>query len=469
MTEYYKTLGLTSNATLEEVKIAYRKLSKKFHPDVNNGDKYFEERFKEIQHAYEKIISEKTKVNSNFSQTESGEKQSENKTDKPNDYNDQQKKDLTRKSNYLKIFIPVFIIILIAIFKILFQKSISENANEDLINTYENPYSNKTSNENEISVHKDLGEVIVWDTHKIENFTFSLPSNFYLERNLSNYYKKVYIEDKGTLGLTIDIANLPNENENSTISEMIPNLNDFGNSINLDNKRHFDDFKLINTKYSYLGNIEAVEVSQSSTKVSGKNVTMFVKTYFVISNPYYYSFTLTYPINSFSSESIVNKIETSFSFPKVVEKNNYIENEKPDKLNEIKNVKRPNVLDTKKWILDKFIAYGNPDFTYKIVDWDLIILTTNNPKTAIEYTIPLCNLNIYINSSHTFSSERITFSTKKGKIKIDRDWKGFPHYESSFDFEFRFSSEDNLINRLNDALDNLEYYCPKEISSKETF
>ena len=73
---------------------------------------------------------------------------------------------------------------------------------------------------------------------------------------------------------------------------------------------------------------------------------------------------------------------------KKVEKNNAIEIEKVDKGKEMKNKNRPSIFDTKKWILDKFKAYGNPDFIYKIVDWDLIIVTTNNPKTSIEYTIP---------------------------------------------------------------------------------
>jgi len=49
MTNCYKVLGVKDFASPEEIKIAYRKLCKKFHPDVNDGDKFFEERFKEIQ------------------------------------------------------------------------------------------------------------------------------------------------------------------------------------------------------------------------------------------------------------------------------------------------------------------------------------------------------------------------------------------------------------------------------------
>lgn len=50
---YYQVLGVESTATSDEIKKAYRKLSKKFHPDVNGGDPYFENLFKQIQQAYE--------------------------------------------------------------------------------------------------------------------------------------------------------------------------------------------------------------------------------------------------------------------------------------------------------------------------------------------------------------------------------------------------------------------------------
>ncbi len=51
--DYYKILGVSRNATEEEIKIAYRKLALKYHPDRNPGDKVAEEKFKEINEAYE--------------------------------------------------------------------------------------------------------------------------------------------------------------------------------------------------------------------------------------------------------------------------------------------------------------------------------------------------------------------------------------------------------------------------------
>src|ERR1700688_2556853 len=51
--DYYSTLGVAKTATEKEVKQAFRRLARKHHPDVNPGDKSAEEKFKEINEAYE--------------------------------------------------------------------------------------------------------------------------------------------------------------------------------------------------------------------------------------------------------------------------------------------------------------------------------------------------------------------------------------------------------------------------------
>ena len=68
MKNHYQTLGIKRDASNDDIKKAYRKLVLKFHPDKNDGDKFFEERFKEIQEAYE-ILSDpykKGKYDSNY-------------------------------------------------------------------------------------------------------------------------------------------------------------------------------------------------------------------------------------------------------------------------------------------------------------------------------------------------------------------------------------------------------------------
>ncbi len=51
--DYYKILGLTKGASDSEIKAAYRKLAKKYHPDMNPGNKSAEQHFKEVGEAYQ--------------------------------------------------------------------------------------------------------------------------------------------------------------------------------------------------------------------------------------------------------------------------------------------------------------------------------------------------------------------------------------------------------------------------------
>jgi molecular chaperone DnaJ len=58
--DYYKTLGVGKNASDEEIKKAYRKLARQYHPDRNQGDKKAEERFKQISQAHD-VLSDSDK------------------------------------------------------------------------------------------------------------------------------------------------------------------------------------------------------------------------------------------------------------------------------------------------------------------------------------------------------------------------------------------------------------------------
>ncbi len=60
MTDYYQMLGVGPNATLEEIKSAYRQLALKYHPDRNPGDKVAEEEFKRVSEAYQ-VLSDPEK------------------------------------------------------------------------------------------------------------------------------------------------------------------------------------------------------------------------------------------------------------------------------------------------------------------------------------------------------------------------------------------------------------------------
>ncbi|MDY6971480.1 MAG: DnaJ domain-containing protein [Thermodesulfobacteriota bacterium] len=64
--DYYRTLGLTLEASAQDIKKAYRRLAKQYHPDRNRGNSKSEERLKEINEAYQILGDEENRKRYNM-------------------------------------------------------------------------------------------------------------------------------------------------------------------------------------------------------------------------------------------------------------------------------------------------------------------------------------------------------------------------------------------------------------------
>ena len=154
-----------------------------------------------------------------------------------------------------------------------------------------------------------------WVEKKYQNFSYSIPESMKLFKNLSNEKQQVFVDEDNNIGITISHSILPNGNENETIRTLIGNnQREFALGVNDEQIKNFADFRLIDYSFDKLGNIDSFLVTQKSTQLSGKNISMIMKSYFVISSPNYYSISLSYPENSVDNEEVIKRIVESFIF-----------------------------------------------------------------------------------------------------------------------------------------------------------
>ncbi len=220
-------------------------------------------------------------------------------------------------SNNSKLFIIIIIVIFGVIISMIFQSNKREYfENKKNVQMEYIPSNSQSSIDIDTTVKKNVKEETVWLNKINIDYSFKLPENFIQNDDLTNDNFYLYVDKDLYLSLSITSNNLDVGNQDMEIEQFADKLPEFAQNFNSNNKKNFDDFKLIDYEMSKIGNTNAIKITQSSRKVSGKNIEMKVVSYNLIAKPKYYDITYSYPKDSIKYDSIFKKIEESFEFKK---------------------------------------------------------------------------------------------------------------------------------------------------------
>ncbi|SHH92851.1 hypothetical protein SAMN05444671_4332 [Flavobacterium sp. CF108] len=266
--------------------------------------------------------------------------------------NDQIRTEGGKENNYGPYLLGI--IILGGILVNIYFKNNHRSTNTESIVSDPYPISQPTITKTEIK--KEIPKEILWSQKSFGNTEFQLPENMFFKESLSNSESQVYIDDSQYLSLTITGKFLDEESKDKRIDDFSENLKAFAESFNENNRRNFDDFKLENYEITSFGNVRAIKIQQTSSKVSGKNIEILVTSYEVIANPYYYDITFSYPKDSVKFIDTFEKISKLFVFTKLPN-NNQVEMETSADLG-------PGYYVVVSNLIDKIYFYDKPDDTF---------------------------------------------------------------------------------------------------------
>jgi len=122
MKDFYKVLGVSADASFPQIRAAYRTLSKKYHPDLNQGDVQYEEKFKDILQAYSVLKDPYKRKKFDISLQNSQQKaENINKLRPPKParktsyYTSSEKKNMLRRDIYMSGGVILFLITIITV------------------------------------------------------------------------------------------------------------------------------------------------------------------------------------------------------------------------------------------------------------------------------------------------------------------------------------------------------------------
>lgn len=254
--------------------------------------------------------------------------------------------------------IPRFILILLLlgffIGGFFFNTSSSSNVGNEIVPVEEPIYAPEIIDS--AATVAEFPKEIKWINKDFANTIFQIPENLVFQESLSSNNSKLYIDFNSNISMSIVYDLLNDEMSEKTIDDFADNISILANNINEENKRNFDDFKLLNYEMSNLGNSKAIKIEESSKKVSGlKNIDMRIISYHIISKPYYYKVTFSYPQEKPEFLETFEQINKTFDFNNSLGK----ENESNANNNELGYYTvNPNSID-------KVNFYDNPDERFK--------------------------------------------------------------------------------------------------------
>ena len=176
--EYYKILELPLDADLTDIKRQYRKCAKKYHPDLNKGDKEAEEMFKKVKEAYETLKDENKRASYDLSwkKQRNKEQKARKKTQQPPNEQKAQKttpkqkqkqspekkkpekpaKKSVKKRSFFKILRIFFFLLLICVVLLLMTAMLVENKEE--IKVFSKNFTEITDNLNGYLLKRTIAE-----------------------------------------------------------------------------------------------------------------------------------------------------------------------------------------------------------------------------------------------------------------------------------------------------------------------